>query len=118
MSLILLRRRLLRLRRRGAGVAVVLALAAAVFAHHAPLMAEGHMHHDGAATMELCLGILVVAGLTLVGAAVAVAAVRALSAAVLTLGHAGVALPCRLDGPRARAGPPAPLAPLLCVWRR
>jgi hypothetical protein len=115
MSALAIRRTTRRLRRRTAGVLVVLALGAIIAVHHSAL-ASGDMHHAGmGAVIELCLGVF-----TAVGVAVAAVArgLRRLGrldtpARALALGVRIVARRLTLE---PRAGPPG--QPLLCVWRR
>ena len=115
-SLLAIHRAARRLRRHDAALLVILALGAAIAAHHSGI-AMGDVHHadgvDGA--VVLCLGVFAA-----VGAAVAVVALG-----MVALGRwrpptvacaAGLSRVAAAVAPRARGGPT--LVSLLCVCRR
>ena len=100
-----------RKRRYGAAIVVVLAVSAAIAAHHA-LPSAGSMHHDGGVpAVELCLGVLTVVGAAVAAVALALVAPRRLRGR-LVLRRPPVVVLTPLPLPQARAGPA-----FLCVMR-
>jgi hypothetical protein len=114
MGLLAVRRVTRGLRRGAAGVLIVLALGAAITAHHSGSIA-GDMHHgDTGAVVELCLGVFTAVGVAVAAIAIALGWsgrwIRPRS-----LSPSGGAIVRRRLTPEPRAGPPP--QPLLCTWR-
>jgi hypothetical protein len=115
-SPIALRRRMRRLRRHAAGVAVLLAVAGAVVAHHSDV-GMGAMHDDGMgmAVAVMCLGVFAAVGAAVVAVAIGLLALGRWRPPLLLAPLTTTAWFLAPE-PRARAGPA--LLALLCVLRR
>jgi hypothetical protein len=115
-SSLAIRRAMCRLRRRAAGLVLVVAIVGAVAAHHSNLGMDG-LHHDAtpAAAPEMCLGAFTAIGAAVVAVAIGVLALGRWRPALLLMPGAVLMAPAA-PMPRARAGPP--LLTFLCVSRR
>jgi hypothetical protein len=114
MSPLAIRRVTRRLRRRTAGVLIVLTLGAIIGVHHSA-MAASKMHHGGiGGVVELCLGVFTAVGATAAAVAIALRSVRRWSR---PLGMVPICVPTvrRRLTLEPRAGPSSQA--LLCIWR-
>ena len=116
MSPLTIRRLSRRFRRHGAALLAVLAVGGAVAVHHSGFAMDG-MHHDAGvgAAIELCVGVFVAVGATVLAAAIGLLALGRWRPQA-ALDAVGLSRASARPEPRARAGPA--LLSQLCISRR
>jgi hypothetical protein len=112
-SLLGLRRRLGRVRRRREATLAVFAIAASIALHHSAMPLASHGHHAIGPVAEFCLGVVTVVGVAAAAAAFGLLPFRRREP--LTLDASGLVPSFTAPEPRARAGPSA--LSVLCVFR-